>query len=316
MIQVDRISKSFGLVRAVRDVTFEVHSGEVVGLLGPNGAGKTTTIRVLTGYSPPDRGSARLAGFDILEDSVRARRILGYLPESAPAYPEMSVRGYLRFRARLHRLSGKALKRGLERAMAACDLQKVRSRRIAHLSKGFRQRVGLAAAIVHDPRVLVLDEPTNGLDPSQIREARALIRTLAENRTVLVSSHILPEIERTCDRVLILAGGRLRADYPLRHLLSDPAPTCIVDALAADDGSAWIGRLPGVDVVEPLEPTQPGWARFRVRWTQGVLDGPERLARAAAQQGRILREIAPERPALERVFLRLIETEEAEGKAP
>jgi ABC-2 type transport system ATP-binding protein len=209
MIEARNLQKSYGRVHALCGVGFDVPPGQVTGLLGANGAGKSTTIRIITGYTAPDAGWVRVGGVLASHDPIRVRQRIGYLPESAPTYGEMPVEALLGFRASLHGLRGKARKSAVDRAVDACALQSVRRRRVGQLSKGYKQRVGLATAILHDPPVLVLDEPSNGLDPGQITETRSLIRRLAEGRTVLVSSHILPEIERTCDRVVILARGRL-----------------------------------------------------------------------------------------------------------
>ena len=206
MILVDCISKSFGSLRAVREVSFELPRGQIAGLLGPNGAGKSTTIRMITGFLTPDSGRISIAGHDIQSQPTRAKSVIGYLPESAPIYPEMSVRGYLKHRAKLYGVPGRTISSRIDHAMGQTRITDVAKRRVGQLSKGYRQRVGLAAALVHDPKVLILDEPTNGLDPTQIREARSLIRELSEDRTTLLCSHILPEVERTCDRVIIMAG--------------------------------------------------------------------------------------------------------------
>ena len=194
MILVQGISKSFGSLKAVKDVTFELPSGQIAGLLGPNGAGKSTTIRMITGFLTPDRGTIGIAGHDIQAHPTAAKSQIGYLPESAPIYPEMSVRGYLKHRAKLYGLSGREINQRIDHVMGQTRISDVAKRRVGHLSKGYRQRVGLAAALVHDPKVLILDEPTNGLDPTQIREARSLIRELSEHRTTLLCSHILPEV--------------------------------------------------------------------------------------------------------------------------
>ncbi|VAX40445.1 Gliding motility-associated ABC transporter ATP-binding protein GldA, partial [hydrothermal vent metagenome] len=212
MILVREIRKSFGRVDAVRGISFAIEPGEVVGLLGPNGAGKSTTIRIITSYLSPDEGSVRIDGFDTHSDSLQARQRIGYLPESAPLYPEMSVKGYLDYRARLFCLDRRARQRAIGHAMDRCRIADVARRRVGHLSKGYRQRVGLASVLLHDPPVLILDEPSNGLDPSQIRETRSLVHELAENRTMIICSHILPEVERLATRLIVIAGGLVRAD--------------------------------------------------------------------------------------------------------
>jgi ABC-2 type transport system ATP-binding protein len=220
VIEVEGLYKQYGDLLAVRDVSFRVDRGEVVGFLGPNGAGKTTTMRVLTGFLPPTEGRVRVAGHDMLNEPIEARRAVGYLPESPPLYPEMRVDDYVRFAASIKDVPRGDRAAKVDRAIAVCGLEKVRRRVISTLSKGFRQRVGLAQAIVHDPEVLVLDEPTSGLDPVQIVEIRNLIRDLAdvEGRTVILSTHILPEVESICRRVLLISEGRIRLDGPLEEV--------------------------------------------------------------------------------------------------
>ena len=222
MIEARGLSKWYGDIVAVDDVSFSVGSGEVVGFLGPNGAGKTTTMRMLTGFLPPTDGTALVAGHDIFEESLAARRAVGYLPETPPLYPEMSVTGYLEYVARIKDVPRRQRRAAVDRALERCGLAEVRRRVIGALSKGYRQRVGLAQAIVHDPAVLVLDEPTVGLDPLQIREIRSLIAQLAreEKHTVILSTHILPEVEAICRRVIMVAGGRKVVDAPLAELVA------------------------------------------------------------------------------------------------
>ncbi len=222
-IEVAGLAKRYGDFEAVRGVDFRVEAGEVVGFLGPNGAGKTTTMRMLTGFLPASDGSASIAGHDIFEEATQARRAVGYLPETPPLYPEMTPASYVDFVARLKDVPRAERKAAVERALERCGLLEVRNREIRQLSKGFRQRVGLAQAIVHDPKVLVLDEPTVGLDPIQIREIRALIRELASSggQTVLLSTHILAEVEAICQRVILLDRGRKALDRPLAELTAD-----------------------------------------------------------------------------------------------
>jgi len=224
VIEARGLTKRYGELVAVDGVSFSVAPGEVVGFLGPNGAGKTTTMRILTGFLPATDGTAAIAGHDIFEDPLAARRSVGYLPESPPLYPEMSVEGYLDFVAKIKDVPRGARASAVDRALERCGLREARRRIIGSLSKGFRQRVGLAQAIVHDPPVLILDEPTVGLDPIQIREIRALIAGLADQgqgeraRTVILSTHILPEVEAICRRVLIIHRGRIVVDRPLEEL--------------------------------------------------------------------------------------------------
>ncbi len=209
MIEVQGISKSFGLTKAVQNVSFKVEKGEVVGFLGPNGAGKSTTMRVLTCYLKADSGSAKIAGFDIKSDSIEVRRRVGYLPENNPLYMDMGVFDYLKFIAQMRHIAKNLHKRKMEKVIDTCGLETVLYKDIGELSKGYRQRLGLAQALIHDPEVLILDEPTIGLDPHQIIEIRNLIKSVGREKTVILSSHILPEVSVTCDRVLIISNGKI-----------------------------------------------------------------------------------------------------------
>lgn len=211
MIEVDHLTKSYGKNLAVNDISFTVEKGEILGFLGPNGAGKTTTMRILTGYLPATTGSARIAGFDVFEKSMEVRRRIGYLPETPPLYPEMNVHAYLEFVARIKGVPGSEIAKRVERAMEMANLTDRRNELIKRLSRGFKQRVGIAQAIVHNPDVVILDEPTVGLDPKQIIEMRKLIKGLAGEHTIILSTHILPEASQTCDRVVIINRGRIAA---------------------------------------------------------------------------------------------------------
>jgi ABC-2 type transport system ATP-binding protein len=211
MIEVRNLTKVYGETVAVDGISFTVREGEILGFLGPNGAGKSTTMRVLTGHTPATSGVVRVGGFDVARESQKVRRILGYLPETAPVYGEMTVRGYVGFFAEVKGLRGAARKAAVNQALEECGLADVAGRLLMNLSKGYRQRAGLAQAVVGDPKVLILDEPTIGLDPKQIREVRALIRAMAGRRTVILSTHILPEVSLTCSRVVIIARGRVVA---------------------------------------------------------------------------------------------------------
>jgi len=221
-IEVEKLSKRYGEHEAVCDLSFVVQPGEVVGFLGPNGAGKTTTMRMLTGFLPPSDGTARIAGHDIFADALAARRAIGYLPETPPLYPEMTPAAYVDFVAKLKDVPRAGRREAVGRALERCGLSEVRGREIRQLSKGYRQRVGLAQAIVHEPQVLVLDEPTVGLDPIQIREIRALMAELATSggQTVILSTHILAEVEAICQRVVLIARGRKVLDQPLAELVA------------------------------------------------------------------------------------------------
>lgn len=209
MIEVANLSKSYGATRAVQDISFKIAKGEVVGFLGPNGAGKSTTMRILTCYLSADSGTARIAGFDINDSPVEVKKKIGYLPENNPLYMDMGVIDYLKFIGRMRSLSGASVKAGVEKVLAACGLESMAAKDVGELSKGFRQRLGLAQALIHDPDVLILDEPTIGLDPYQIIEIRNLIKNIGREKTVILSSHILPEVSATCDRVLIINKGKI-----------------------------------------------------------------------------------------------------------
>jgi ABC-2 type transport system ATP-binding protein len=218
MIQVDRLTKSYGPVTAVHDVSFKVDKGQIVGFLGPNGAGKSTTMKILACFMAASGGTAKVAGFDVFTESAEVRRRIGYLPESPPLYADMPTDSYLRFVARIKGMPKAAIEDAMERVVKLCGLEDVRERLLGHLSKGFRQRVGLAQALIHDPPVLVLDEPTIGLDPRQIIEIRSLIRELAGQRTVILSTHILPEVSQICEKVVIINDGQVVLEQDMATL--------------------------------------------------------------------------------------------------
>jgi ABC-2 type transport system ATP-binding protein len=319
MILVKGISKAFGSLKAVSDVSFELPTGQIAGLLGPNGAGKSTTIRMITGFLTPDRGSIGIAGHDIQTHPTTAKAQIGYLPESAPIYPEMSVRGYLKHRAKLYGVPGRQIAQNIDHAMGQTRISDVAKRRVGHLSKGYRQRVGLAAALVHDPKVLILDEPTNGLDPTQIREARSLIRELSEKRTTLLCSHILPEVERTCDRVIIMAGGVIRADGTPSELIRSGQRSTRYIVEVRTNPSAGIEHalrvlagVPGVAMSKPAA-QQPldahkGWSIIEVEAAHGEQDLREAIAASAEDQGLFIRELRTLVPTLESLFVQLVDT--------
>ncbi|UYV11240.1 MAG: ABC transporter ATP-binding protein [Phycisphaera sp.] len=314
MIEARNLQKSYGRVHALSGVSFDVPPGRVTGLLGANGAGKSTTIRIITGYTAPDAGWVRVGGVQASRDPIRVRQHIGYLPESAPTYGEMPVEALLSFRASLHGMRGKARKSAVDKAIDACVLQSVRRRRVGQLSKGYKQRVGLATAILHDPPVLVLDEPSNGLDPGQITETRSLIRRLAEGRTVLVSSHILPEIERTCDRVVILARGRLCAQGPLDELLARGEHELVCEARfpteqSATEAARAVGAVEGVGAVLPRE-MDDGVVRWRVGFDPADIGEAELrrvLGAKLAAAGAEVRLLEREKASLETLFLKLME---------
>ena len=320
MIEARNLQKRYGRLHALAGVSFDVPPGQVTGLLGANGAGKSTTIRILTGYTTPDAGWVRVGGVVASRDPLGVRQRIGYLPESAPTYGEMPVASLLGFRASLHGLRGKARKAAVSRAIDTCVLGSVQRRRVGQLSKGYKQRVGLATAILHDPPVLVLDEPSNGLDPGQITETRSLIRRLAEGRTVLVSSHILPEIERTCDRVVVLARGRLCAEGSLQELLAAGKHDVVCEARfptpqSASQALAAARNLDGVDRVLVRE-LDDGVARWRVAFDAKEIDEAglrRRLGATLATATAEVRLLEHEKASLERLFLQLMEQGPEQG---
>ncbi len=315
MIDVQALSKRYPTRLAVDDVTFSVKQGEIVGFLGPNGAGKTTTMRVLTGFLPPTSGSARVAGYDVVTQSTAARAALGYLPESAATYPEMRVTEYLAFRARLEGVPDGRVRARVDEAVERCLLGDVRRRRIDNLSKGYRQRTALAGALVHQPPVLILDEPTIGLDPVQIIRIRETIRELGRDRAVLLSTHILPEVEAVCDRVLIIDRGRIVAEGTPAELRGKLAGAPVVRVVARGRVALEppLAALPGVAAVEVAETETETSARVTCA---AQADPREEIFRIAVERGWVLRELSREALSLEDVFVRLTRHEEAAPAAP
>jgi ABC-2 type transport system ATP-binding protein len=303
MIQVERLSRRFGSFKAVDGIRFEVGEGEIVGLLGPNGAGKTTTMRMLTTYLTPTSGRAALAGFDVLDEPLEVRRRVGYLPENVPLYPEMRVREYLRFRARLKDVPRSRLRRAVAEVVARCRLEEVENRIIGQLSRGYRQRVGLAEAMIHDPPILILDEPTAGLDPIQILEVRALIRELGDRHTILLSTHILPEVEATCGRVIIIARGKIAVDERLEDLRRGGAIE--VEARGpAEAMRAAIQTIPGVEKVMVAQ-QQGEHASFQIQ-TQDDRDLREAVGRKLHSGGWAIRRLDLRRSSLEEQFTQAV----------
>ncbi len=303
MIQVERLSKRYGAIRAVENLIFEVDRGEIVGFLGPNGAGKTTTMRILTTFLAPSSGRARLAGFDVLDDPLKVRRSVGYLPENVPLYPEMRTREFLRFRAKLKEVPWRRQRAAMDRVIDRCGLQEVADRILGNLSRGYRQRVGLADALIHDPDILILDEPTAGLDPIQIREVRALIRELGERHTILLSTHIMPEVEAICGRVIIVAAGRIALDDSLQHLQIGRAIE--IEARGpADALRRLLESAPGVSRVTPLG-TMGDVSTFVVQTIEDS-DLREPLAHRIVQNGHGLRRLDQARSTLEERFVQAV----------
>ena len=305
MIHVSNLTKHYGSILAVDGISFDVERGGVVGFLGPNGAGKTTTIRILTCYHPATSGSASIAGFDVFTESLEVRRRVGYLPESTPLYPEMRVREYLQFRGKLRAMDAGQRRDAIRRVTDRCWLGEFINRPIGQLSKGMRQRVGLADAIMHDPDVLILDEPTIGLDPNQIRETRTLIRELGERHTVLLSSHILHEVENTCSRALIIAGGQIVASgspQELRERFSAKARVVAELRGPLPEIEAGIRALSGVQALSAS--AQNGWIRLNVE-PHPDRDVREDIFHLTSSKGWPLRELRREGATLEDFFVQV-----------
>ncbi len=310
MITAHDLSKRYGPVVAVDRLAFSIPAGEIVGFLGPNGAGKTTTLRMITGALRPSSGSVNVCGHDMISDSLEARRRIGYLPESTPLYTEMRVMDYVMFRAKLSGVGRRLRREAVDRAMERCKLTTVRRRPIHQLSKGFRQRVGMAGALVHEPPVLVLDEPTVGLDPSQIQEVRSLIQGLAGTHTVVLSTHILPEVEAMCQRVMLIAGGRLRVQGSLDDLRKSAIGRPWYAVEADRDETLSIQRIAGVARVR-IESLPQGWIRHTIDVLPEAMseDLREALARALSASGAVVRELHRESESLESFFLRTVAEE-------
>jgi ABC-2 type transport system ATP-binding protein len=302
VIEVEGVSKYYGPTRGVENISFRVARGEILGLLGPNGAGKTTTIRMITGYMPPSEGRIRIDGFDLDEDPYEARRRIGYLPDNPPLYPEMTVRAYLAFMAELRGVPRPRRRERVDAVIEAMELQAVAGRLIGHLSRGFRQRVGLAQALVHEPPALVLDEPTVGLDPRQIAEMRELIRRLGSDRAVVLSSHILPEVQAICHRVIILHRGQVLAEDDTQRLGATVRGTRRLALRVARDPQRAATVLAGVPGVTQVVPGEEGL--FYVH-SQPEQDVREALFFALADAGLPLVELRPADVSLEEVFLQL-----------
>lgn len=315
MIRVSHLTKRFAGCVAVDDVSFRIEPGEVVGFLGVNGAGKTTTLRILSCYLPATSGTAEVAGFDVFRDSLEVRRRIGYLPENAPLYPEMRVDEYLRFRARLKGVSPASCRRRVQEVKDRCGLKDAGRRVIGQLSRGYRQRVGLADCLVHDPELLILDEPTLGLDPAQVIQVRELIRELARRHTILLSTHILPEVEAVCRRVLIIHRGRIVAsDSPgqLREQLRTGARAVAEISGPADEVRRELEALPDVRGVRPDEEDGP-WRRYLIEGEHGT-DVRPAVFELAARNRWPLRELRQERSTLEEIFVSLTGTAPGEKR--
>jgi ABC-2 type transport system ATP-binding protein len=308
MIQVEGLSKKYARHVAVDNISFSVNKGEIVGFLGPNGAGKTTTMRMLTCFLPPSEGRASVAGFDVFEKPFEVKKRIGYLPENPPVYPEMSVQDYLLFVARLKGVPSSELKSRTEQVMERCFVSDVKGKLISKLSKGYRQRVGLAQAIIHNPDVLILDEPTSGLDPQQIKETRRLIKSLAVEHTIILSTHILPEVETTCEKVIIINRGRLVATDSVERLKSRGLSNAVQVQVETDgEGQATVRqKLEQVAGVRKVldRPSATGRLAFEVE-SMPERDSRGDIARAVVQAGWNLIELKSTSLTLEEAYLQI-----------
>lgn len=315
MIEARNLSKKFGRIAAVDSIDFDIPKGQVVGFLGPNGAGKSTTIRMIAGYLPPTSGRVVVDGLDVVENRLAVQSRIGYLPEAAPSYGEMRVVEFLKFRAKIFGIERAKRNAAIDLAIKRCWLNDVCKRPIHQLSKGYRQRVGLAAALLHQPPVLILDEPTVGLDPSQIREVRGLIRELSGKHTVLLSTHMLPEVELSCDRIIMIARGRVRAQGTIDELRNSAAKTeryiIETDSIRAE---AVLREMRGVREVESI-PLESRWRRLTVVAADQTGDLREALAAALAKAGGAAREIHRDVPSLEHLFVQMVADAEADYAA-
>src|SRR6059036_364942 len=313
MIEVQRLTKCYGPITAIRDVSFSVAPGEIVGFLGPNGAGKSTTMRILACFMPASSGTARVAGHDVFRESLEVRRRIGYLPESVPLYGDLRVAPYLDFVAEVKGVGRAERRRRVAEVMERCLITDVQHRLIGRLSKGYRQRVGLAQALLGDPEVLILDEPTIGLDPKQITEIRALIRSLAGQHTVILSTHILPEVSMVCDGVIIIHRGRIVARGTESELVEQMFPAARVELQVAGPTGDVLAALRALPIVSRVEPVQSrdGATAFLVESPRDR-DVRGELVNLAASRGWMLQELHQVGMSLEEVFIRVVAGEEAD----
>jgi ABC-2 type transport system ATP-binding protein len=307
MIEVENLSKTYSGFRAVQGISFHVKKGEIVGFLGPNGAGKSTTMKVLAAYLPPTDGKIRIAGYDVVEDSIEVRKRIGYMPENVPLYTDMRVNEFLRFRAELKKVARRKIRDRVETVKQLCSLKDVENKIIGTLSKGYRQRVGLADAMVHDPDLLILDEPTIGLDPNQIRAVRDLIKDLGKHHTILLSTHILSEVELTCNRVLVINRGRIEAsDTPanLTKLVRGGGSIVLEVKAPAIEITSKIEALPNIEDVEIILPSDGDWTHAKIFAKPGI-DVREDIYDVVRQNNWPLRELSRVKATLEEAFVEL-----------
>jgi len=311
MIKVENLTKRYAGQTAIKDLTFEVGKGEIMGFLGPNGAGKSTTMRILSSFMPPTSGRASIAGFDIFEQSLQARAHLGYMPENVPLYTDMRVTEYLDYRAALKGVPHRRIAERVGDVKELCGLKDVERKLIGSLSKGYRQRVGLADALVHEPDLLILDEPTSGLDPNQIRQVRDLIKNLGRQHTILLSTHILPEVEMTCSRVIIINKGQIQACDTPENLLGEirRAGGVVLEAKVGSDNG--LEQLKQIASVRDVTATSEGeWQRFALRVESGT-DVREEVFRLARDRQWAVRELSQRKATLEDVFVEMTHSDDA-----
>lgn len=299
MIEVSNVSRIFGTFRAVNDVSFSIPTGQIVGLLGPNGAGKTTTMRMITGFLKPTSGTIKIDGTDITENPVESKRKIGYMPESAPLYGDMIVDDYLRYIARMQQQDENVKVPLLCRE---CGLEEVMHKNIGELSRGYRQRVGLAHALMNDPEILILDEPTSGLDPNQVEDVRALIKEIGKTRTVIISTHILSEVEMLCSRVIIISGGKLVADSPTDQLRTRYGNAAVVRVNANATEAQLSDSLKGIDGIQSLSFEKAETGATALIAIQGDTEIRPAVAKAVLYSGYDLYELSLQRNSLEDVF--------------
>jgi ABC-2 type transport system ATP-binding protein len=314
MIKVENLTKRYAGHTAIRDLNFEVGKGEIMGFLGPNGAGKSTTMRILSSYMPPTAGRVTIAGFDVFEQSLQARSHLGYMPENVPLYTDMRVTEYLDYRAALKGVPHRRINERVGDVKELCGLKDVEKKLIGSLSKGYRQRVGLADALVHEPDLLSLDEPTSGLSPNQIRQVRDLIKNLGKQHTILLSTHILPEVEMTCSRVIIINKGRIEACDTPENLLGEirTAGGVLLEAkVGNDNGVEQLKQIPGVrDVTASAAGDIADWQTFSLRVESGI-DVREQVFQMAMMRRWSVRELSQRKATLEDVFVEITHADDA-----
>ena len=303
LVQVDNLSRRYGEILAVNKLSFTLNKGEVLGFLGPNGAGKSTSMQMITGNLAPTTGQISINGFDLIDQPIQAKTSIGYLPENPPVYRELSVDEYLTYCAQLHRIPSSQLKSALDNAKQHCGLEQVGKRLIGNLSKGFQQRVGIAQAIIHQPPLVILDEPTVGLDPNQVREIRKLIQSLGKDRSVILSTHILPEVQATCDRVQIIRQGELIYHASIEELSQRGQKNSLTVAFKKPPTIPTLNALSGAGLITQIDQQQ-----FRVQFEQQ--DFAEQLVQQSVTNNWGLFELIPQKTSLEEIFVELTTTEE------